>query len=242
MAIHILPWLVFKAFVNSSKAQLFYFEFQEHYQVIAYCGPLVASCDLYKDPTDPTDLNEFIASYLPKCNINEASRTRLTTNKIGRRLHDRYIFFVTSDQDNFDNTDKNDVDFNDVTYEMYDINKALTTNNALAKETHIIFEPHWNFEIFYGMIKVPESLTGDQNSWEAHAVGAPDIPRSFGGDIDIIANPKLKCSLDKWVGKSVLNPAEMEYSATLHSNKIKVIVKHPVGEQCEFQINLAMFK
>ena len=89
------------------------------------------------------------------------------------------------------------------------------------------------------------TITGEEgdDAWEIHVIGVPDLPSSVGGSVDFIANPRIKWIRDKHLDiDASLNPAELKYNATYHTNKIRFILKHPVGVQTEFQINLKVFK
>lgn len=196
-------------------------------------------------PKGTTECADFEALFKPISNVSEAERVRITTNKIGRRLHDRYVnFFTASSPSSMDNTDWKDRSFGDFTYTMRDINGASTTDGALAKETWLDFEPTFDYEVSGGWVCIPDVLPGnDDDKWEIHVVGAPDIPAAMGGEIPFICNPRLKWIRGQRLNiDASLNPAELKYSAVYHTNKIRFVIKHPVGAQCEMQINIKVFK
>lgn len=162
----------------------------------------------------------------------------------GRRLHDRFITIQTATQDSYDNTDWQENDYGDLTYIMKDVNGATTTVNANAKETWIDFEPEYDYEIAGGAVFVPDTLDGnDDNAWEIHVVGVPDLPAAYGGNVHLIANPRVKWVKGSWLATcSVNNPANLNYDATYHTNKIRFVFKHPVGAATEFQLRLNIYK
>jgi hypothetical protein len=240
-----VSWYDLKNFIVTNYAlplQVSHAELSDRYSVwVEWRGLRLETHNIYKDSTEAED---FVTNIKPISNLPQSNLSRVTTNKFGRRLHDRYISITTAAETNkYDNTDYKDVDYGDITYVLKDINGETTLVGAEAKETHIIFEPTFDYEIFLGEVYIPSELPGNNdNAWECHAVAVPDVTANLGGCIQLIANPRLKWSKGGKIGKSVFNPAELKYSVTLHTNKILIIFKHPVGSQCEFQINLALFK
>jgi hypothetical protein len=222
--------------------KLSYIELAEKYIIWMSVHGLRLVCDnLFKDSADAL---LFEANYKPNANQPEANLVRITTNMIGRRMHARYITFCTANLNSYDNTDWKNRDFGDLTYSMMDSNGNMTTDNSQAIETWIDWEPVFDFEVSGGWIYIPTDLPGtDLDLWEAHVLGVPDVPAALGGEIPFISNPRLK-----WIRGQVmqidasLNPAEMKYHPTLHTNKIRFIIKHPQGVQCEMQLNIKVFK
>jgi len=235
-----LTWEQLKTFYDGANGcQMNYVEFSDYY----YIWMSFRDQKMYVPKLLKTDASVFEASYKTSCNIPEAPRVRTTTNKLGRRLHARYVTFTTASGGAFDNTNYNDDDYGDMIYIMKDINGDTTEVNDDAKETWLDWEPMYDYEISGGSVFIPEILTGDLNFWEIHVVAAPDIPEVMGGTIQLIANPRIR-----WCRGSTLdidvatNPAELEYSAVYHTNKIRFIIKHPVGEAVEMQLYLKLFK
>lgn len=240
-------WACIKNFYNSNTpaCTMHYFEKPDRYYIwIEYREQKFYLPNLMKNTSDCTD---FETNFKSKCNIHEATKVRITTCKVGRKLHDRYISFTTADQNCFDNTDFNNDSYGDITYKMYkwvNDERVLTTNNLEADETWIEFEPAWDYEISRGAIDIPSTLAGlNDNAWEIHVIAVPDIAKQYGGTIELIANPRLKFRKGKTVQTdSSMHPAEMLYNATYHTNKIRFIIMHPQAAQSEFQINLKLYK
>lgn len=185
---------------------------------------------------------EFETSYIARSNLPEASEVRLRTCRYGRRQHCRFITLVTANQNSFDNTDYLDIDYGDVTYTMLDASRNVTLVNSEAKETWIDWMPNYSYEVRGGAVYIPTTLVGDVDLWEIHVVGAPDIPKSYGGSLHFLANPRIKwnrCS--KVECNSELDPAEVTYIPGIPANKIRFVFKHPVGAQVEFQIHLNLY-
>ena len=237
-----VSWAILKDFYDTYQGCFMNFvEFTDYYYIwMEFRGQKLFIPRLMKNGS----ATEFETSYKSKCNVMEAVRTRITTNKTGRHLHMRFITIVTSDQDNFDNTDWQETPYGDLTYVMMDSTANITTVNAEAKETWIMIEPEFDFEVSGGAVSIPNTLAGgNDDAWEVHVVGVPDLPAVFGGNIHFVANPRLKWNK----GESImidasLNPAEMTYNETYHTSKLLFCFKHPVGAQTEFQIRLKLFK
>jgi len=239
----VCDWSCIKNFVaNTPLAQMNYFERPTDYYIwIEFRNQKMFVPSLEKNTTDGDDFED---NYKASCNKSEAPQVRITTCQYPRKMHDRYITFTTSDQDNYDNTDWQEQDYGDVTYIMKDVNGNTTTNNSLAKETWIDWEPTFDYEILGGTFFVPNTLSGDNDdAWEIHVIGAPDLSAQYGGSLHLIANPRIKWLKGQNFGiDSSMNPAMLNYDATYHTNKIRAIIKHPVGAQTEFQLNLKVFK
>lgn len=251
-------WAQLKALHLSNKAvhRLAYLDLADKYVVWTSYHDLRFVCDeMFKDGSDAA---EFESTYKANANIPEASRVRITTNKIGSRMHQRFITFQTATLNgSMDNTDWEDNDYGDATVTMVDVNKQATTNPALCKETWLDWMPPCTFEIAGGWVYVPRILL-DQNGdpipldnethadldlWEIHAVGAPDIPKELGGNIHFIANPRLKWLRGQLMDiDAMLNPAEMPYNGGIGSNKIRFVIKHPLAAQVQLQVKVTIFK
>jgi len=313
----VVEWSELKAFYASvSKiAYINFVEFDSHYYIwLTFRDQKMYVPFLEKGTDDSTD---FETNYKAICNIPEAPRFRITTNRLGRKLHSRFITFMTSSQDNFDNTDWRENPYGDLSYIMLDINGLPTADNSLCKETYIDWMPTYNYEVAGGSLYIPPTLgsrtlsiqsitasgeyavvtaAGHQiryncmitisgadqeeyngvkkiveavdadtftfkidsspadstgtitavegdDAWEIHSVGAPDIPSSWGGDVHFIANPRVKWMKGSHIVIDAgLNPAELTYDPVYPTNKIRFVVKHPVGIQAEFQLNLTVYK
>lgn len=235
-------WTQLKAFVNKYSLSIYYYELDSCYFVGADKCSIQLLTKISKESPKSMEQIEFEEGYKDKYPI-EDSRTRITTCRQGRKLHSRFITFKTSSQDDFDNTDWQDIDYGDVTYLMKNSDKETTLNPEECKETHIIFEPTYHYEIAAGKLFVPTTLSGDEDAWEVHVVGVPDIPQNLGGTIHLIANPRIKWIKGSWLEiDSSMNPSSMQYSPIYHSNKILTVVKHPIAAQIEFQINYVLYK
>lgn len=208
-------------------------------------GSEVYCPNIVKNTADCTSFETYMK---PSCNPNEALRIRVTTCKLGRAMHQRYIAFTTALPGSVDNTNYLENDYGDVTYTMKKRTLSngvytwtTTTNSSECNETWVDWEPTFDYEIFKGELDIAKTLVGD--AWECHVIAVPDVPANYGGCIELVSNPRIKWKAGTSIGiDASLNPKEMRYSATLHSNKIRAIIKHPAGANSEFQLCLSVFK
>lgn len=192
--------------------------------------------------SDATSLAEFNSLLRSKSNSKEADRVRIVTCKIGRKLNSRFISFSTANPATFDNTDSNGVDFGDVTYWLRNAAGALTTDPAQAVATVVDFMPSYDYEIAGGLIFIPSVLSGDEDDWEIHAVGAPDFA-IYGLHVNFVANNRIKWLKGQYLPVDAsLNPAEITGAQSPLARKIRFIMLHPAGAEAEFQINIKVFK
>ena len=121
---------------------------------------------------------------------------------------------------------------------------GTTTDFTVCKETYIYIEPKFDYELAGGSIYVSNTLDGgNDDAWELHVIGVPDIPAIYGGTIHFIANPRVKWLKGAWLEiVADTNPSELKYSSTYHTNKILFVFKHPIAAKSEFQIALRLFR
>lgn len=123
-----------------------------------------------------------------------------------------------------------------VTCKIYDgSNNEITTPGLLnanlntCVKTVIDFEPPFNYEIIGGSLRINSNPGNDVRLW---IVAAPDIAPELGGSKEFASGINIKFlsadnawDIDGRVTKSVT------YNAVLHTGKIRMILKHPAGNQ-----------
>jgi hypothetical protein len=236
-----ISWQELRDFYDSNKpaAELSMLELNDRYHVWAEWHGLKIMCrDLFKD-----DASEFETTYKNHCNTQRPERVRIVTCQVGRRTHYRYIIFQTAVLNGFDNTNWKNEDYGDITHTMKDVNGNTTTDGSLAVQTILDFSPTFDYEISGGTFDIPSTLGGNQALWEAFVLGGPDIPRAYGGEVEYLANNRLS----KTTGKQLimdesLNPAEITGEVSTLARKIRIIIKHPQGEQAEFQLMFKLYR
>lgn len=64
-----IDWTDFKNFVDCNRLIINYFDHDSDYHLFAQSGSLVFSCQLYKNPTDTTELDDFEENYKASSNV-----------------------------------------------------------------------------------------------------------------------------------------------------------------------------
>lgn len=239
----ILPWAKFKNFCTSIGGATHYGYVEDDSSVFVWTTfrGTTLETDMFKGDVDA--MAYFNTSVKPVSNLAEAERVRITTCRIGRKLNSRFITFSTSNPSTFDNTNHLGVDFGDATYWMRNAAGALTTDATLAVASIVDFFPGFDYEVAGGLIFIPDTLPGDQNAWEIHAIGAPDIPAIYGGNVPFAANNRIKWLRGKHLEiDASLNPAEISGAVSAFARKIRFVLLHPAGLEAEFQINVKIFR
>lgn len=195
-----------------------------------------------------TTVNEQI-NYLkgvdasPKDN-DGASVTRPKAAKAGWTYHLTGPEFVTSTINSLYHKDLAGNDLNESMVKFYDANNAeLQTQqdcDSSCVKTVFSFEPTWDYEIIGGTIKTFNDIVEDVRVW---VIAVPDISAAHGGSKIMAQSLNLKfidpnngIEADGRVSKY------MAYSATLHTNKIQLIIKHPVGFKEPVTMILEVFR
>jgi hypothetical protein len=122
-------------------------------------------------------------------------------------------------------------------------NTELTTQGSCDTDcvkTVFSFEPTWNYEIIGGTLKTINDISSNMRVW---VVAVPDIPAASGGSKVMVQGVNLKfidpnngIEADGKVSKF------MTYSATYHTNKIQVTIKHPAGHKEEIMMAFELFR
>lgn len=239
-----LSWNEYKSFFNANKThtEISYIEHVDRYDIWSeFRGLKIVVSNLQKTSDDGAD---FEANYKPLANAPRFDRTRITTCMAGRKAHYRYITFTTASQDSFNDDDEAGTPLGGTSYVMYDASNQVTTVNADAVRTELVFHPDFDYEISGGKLCIPSSLSGNNdNAWEAFVIGAPQIPKEFGGSVRFLNNNRLKWDKGGTIMMDEqLNPAEISGAVSPAARRISVIITHPAGAQSEFQIMFKLYK
>lgn len=209
--------------------------------------------DGYSQEQNDADLADWQANYLPGTNATVEPRAadgrisvRTTVASKGKNFQLRAIRFRTSDPDSVHNVDPiTDLDFGDVTYLMFDENGLPTDDPAMCVKTCIDLEPEYSYEIIGGWSDPPPSLRESNTGlWFIACVGAPDIPQvavAFVSEVDAEAVQSTKFLVD---GRATQYLPYIVYGnppKPAHTNKLRWIVKHPVGVRERFQFYIETF-
>ena len=206
----------------------------------------------YDKAANDADLADFEASFRASANRTldpRASDGRLTVrDSTANRMANfklRAISFITASTTGLHNVSPiTDADYGDVAVKLYDAAGALTTNESLAVKTVVDFEPHYDYEIIGGFIDLPSTLKdGTTNQWFISAVGVPDYPPAYFGQVDFVSEVNLEAVTNQRVisdGRAV-SYMPYNYGGNPHTNLLRFTVKHPAGAQLRFQAYLEHF-
>lgn len=108
-------------------------------------------------------------------------------------------------------------------------------------KTVVDFEPQYDIDIYGAKLMVKTSPMGRAYFW---AIVAPDIPKAYGGSIPFMGGgwnlqmiePRHICESDGKSSKTI------HYDSVYHSGKIRLLVKHELGEVFGMQVLLEYYK
>jgi hypothetical protein len=84
---------------------------------------------------------------------------------------------------------------------------------------------------------------GTTNQWFISAVGVPDYPPVFFGQVDFVSEVNLEAVTNQRVisdGRAV-SFMPYNYGGNPHTNRMRFTIKHPAGAQQRFQCYLEHF-
>jgi hypothetical protein len=140
------------------------------------------------------------------------------------------------------NIDASGNSLGDVTLTLYDASGTVITDPSLQSncvKTVIDFEPTCDYYIAGGLV---DSVVQATQSVHAFAIGAPDIPANYGGSKMFIQNVDVACHPAGFgVQADGRAPKWLQYSATLHTSKMRFLFMHAAGYQLGMNIELETY-
>lgn len=119
-----------------------------------------------------------------------------------------------------------------------DLNQTYLGLNCI--KTVVDWEPTHDYEIVGGLIKMQEIPTTDVRMW---VVGVPDISEGSGGSKVFCSNVNLKfLGLEDGIKVDGRAPKRLDYNATYHTNKMRLIFRHSTGFQHKITMIFELFK
>jgi len=262
-------WRTLKALLSSKNMLLQFTEDTAVYNLFALDGILQFTATIWKGTVpdgiigggysqaqNDTDKSDFETNFKAAANKSVSVRAadgrdtvRITTANKGTIYKLRTFSFYTADITKLHNMDPRQgllgagATYGDITYNLYDVNGNNTNATpALAVRTVVDWEPTYNYEVIGGHLDIPAAIRGGvTDSWYFSVIGLPDVPAASGGNVDFLSEVNLEAD---GTGRVVLDGRSttyLTYSATNHTNKIRCIVKHPVGTSQRFQVAIEIF-
>lgn len=247
-----IEWTFFKQFVDSRSLSIQWIDDGTTYWLKAIDGYFTVDCILHKN-----DLNDSLADFETnyKANGNKklsassdsenATIHRMKTAPTGWTYHAHGFEFKTAELNSVYNNKHDGTSYNFVTYNLYDANDVLITDQLVADtdcvKTVVDFEPTHDYELISGRAYVKNDINGqDVRLW---VIGVPDVPEAYGGSKIMVSGVNMDyideyqpLTTDGRVSK------RMNYSAINHSNKLRFIIKHPAGLKVNLMILMEMYK
>lgn len=244
-------WSDFKSFIQARAVNHQSIVVNDRYYLVAMDGDYGLTCQLSLDTgVDPrnAEVLDFEANFKAASNkrlssqsdSDNATFTRTKQAPTGWTYQLRGIEFTTANPSSIFNADANGVALNDVTMKLYDAAGVVTTDPSLAAKTQVDFEPAYDYYIIGGQAKI---LVTPVRDVRLNVVAVPDVPFSYGGSRVMIQNVNFK-----YIGANERIDADgraskmLSYSATMHTNKLRFMIYHSVGEQNIFSFFLEHYK
>lgn len=253
-----VSWTIFKGFVQSRLLSIQWLDLTNKYWMKAFDGLFELECELLKDPSDTTELldfeNNFKALGNKKLDPRDSDgsplqRTKVTTTGWNYCLHG--LEFETSKLDSIYSRKPDNTDYNFHTIKFYkdvsgaeveitgdDLNQTFLDANCI--KTIVDWEPTFDYEIVGGSLKQKSVPTEDVHLW---VIGVPDIPEAYGGSKVFVTTVDLAyIGLEDGVKVDGRAPKYLTYSATNHTSKLRLVLRHPVGYKHKLHMLFEIFK
>jgi hypothetical protein len=245
-----LSWSDFKVKVGIAKTRVRYVEREFFYHISLKDEVSTFETSVLKD--DGSDQSDFESNYKAQANTVlpdtiDADGSRVVRSKAAKAGWTYQLTspeFVTSTLSSLYHKDAAGDDLNHCLVKFFDSsNNELTDQGSCdtsCVKTVFSFEPPWDYEIIGGTIKTVDNVAQDVRVW---VIGVPDIPEAYGGSKVMVQGVNLKF-VDPNNGIETDGRAAkyMTYSATYHTNKLQVIVKHPAGNKTELMVAFELYK
>lgn len=239
-----------------------YLETDRDYLLFAKDEGLVIECELSKNPSDTTDLDDWVSNYKAAANEPAIPKdqdgsiiVKTKTTRVGWHYEPRSIDWYTStagslyNRKHNGNTIDTGTDYGDAVIRFY--NAAGTDITAQEQsvldtdcvKTVVDWQPTFEMDIIGCTVSCVSAPVAPQRAY-AWVIVAPDIPEQFGGSVPFMAGGWnlrfLRQDSTTFIdGRGVKT---FQYDPVNNSNKIRVIVKHDAGLKIGLQFVAEIFK
>lgn len=239
-------WSDLKTFVDARNLSIQWIETSSAYYLKAVDSLYILSAVVKKD--GGADVTAFEATYKAAGNhtFTDSDNTalyRLKMSPEGWHYQAHGITFTTATLNSLLNNDETGTDIGDASLTFLDASQiALTTQATIDTScvaTCLDFEPAYDYSIVGGQMFAPSGLTIDLR---VHVIAVPDLPSAYGGSKIMVENVNLK----NFAGSSLIidgrTAKRLNYDATLHTNKMRVIINHAILDKKEIHIVWELYK
>lgn len=250
-----VAWTTIKSLATAKSISLQYIDEPTQYTLYLNDNGFTVYCPLDKSPTDTTELDDFVNNYKAAANAPmnqlDTDGAFIVRNKAAKKgwtfCSLPFEFETARRSDSLYSKDSLGNDRTFITLKLYDnSNNEITTdgllgaNLATAVKTVIDFEPPYDYEIIGGDMRTLTTISTDIRLW---LIAVPDIPANMGGSKEMGGGVNLRYlapgnvfSVDGRVTKYAT------YSASYHTNKIRLILKYPAGTNESLSIVIQLYK
>lgn len=252
-----VQWTDFKAFAAAKGLSIQWIEDSKFYYLKAFDGAFSVECEIDKNPSDSTDLTDFVNNYksisttnlpLTQLDTDGAQVVRPKAAKKGWSFWAVPIEITTSTlTGTLYCKDAAGTDIPGITCKIYNGSNAEITTAGLLDanlntcvKTVLDFEPAFDYEIIGGALRLNSNPSQDVRMW---LIGAPDIPAIYGGSKEFASGINLKFlatdgsfDIDGRVTKYI------KYDAATHQGKLRILLKHPAGASVNMQFVIHLYR
>jgi hypothetical protein len=230
-----LSWDLLKSFLSTRYVGLQFLEDEAAYYLYAFDGNFSVKSKILK-VVESAELTDFETNYKAAANkvigqtdTDGANIVRLKAAKKGWHTEFHVVTFWTSNLNPTYNKNKAGDDLGFTTAKFYDSSGTLLTDNfTTCVKSVFTWEASYDFEVVGTKFYQKETPT---NAVHMYVIGVPDIPAAYGGSVPFsnggmdlsFIPPFSTVQLDGRVSKL------MSYSATYHTNKFEITLKHAEG-------------
>lgn len=173
-----------------------------------------------------------------------AQVTRLKMSQAGWTYQARALEFNTGGLNSLVNNKADGTIWGDATLKFYNSSDVEVTTQLLidltAVKTVLEWEPTYDYEIVGGFLSMPTTPLAD---YRVYVVAVPDVSEELGGSKLMVSGINMK-SIP--AGSRLLidgrTAKRMNYSDSLHTNKIQLSIEHAPGSSHNFMIVFEHFK
>lgn len=244
----LIDWNTFKKFVQDRDLNIQGIETQDYYYLSAKDDYFLVTCEIFKNPTDTTDISDFETNFKPNWN-KKIDRRDKEGNPVFRNViaensmlfQPRCIDFTTAKLNSICNKSSDLSDLGDAelhffneSYEEITRNEGETDQQFQARLdsscefTWLYFTPNYRYAIKSGEIRYKGTLGDESDLW---IEVAPHIPKAYGGSVPFINGGLPLDFFDE--KKSIIidggTCAIIELDNQYLSHRLGVKVEHGIG-------------
>lgn len=249
-----LSWTEFKI-VASNKARVRYIDRDTFYKITYTDEGGVFECSVLQD--SGADQIDFETNYQSLANQSYAlpvdsdgaplSRVKMTTSGWAYQLHS--IELETSKLDSVVELKEDNTSWGFASIKYYQLIDGVETLMSAPTQgdldtncvkTIVDWEPTFDYEIMGGFLKQISVPSSDVRLW---VIGVPDVPAIYGGSKLFISSINLRyLGTEEGIRVDGRAPKYLAYNATNHTNKIRIMLRHPVGMNHKLCFTMEIFK